>query len=136
MNRHPLLRAYMAGVLLPSWFLVVVISAFGLAQPGLVVDLDRVFIFAMVAVPNLWGLWNLLYFATGLKRRLPLGAWGAFLPFLIVPIAVLTVRTLGAEEKALITKKLVVEVFPVAVGVYFLVWKFVVAFFNRVVGLE
>jgi hypothetical protein len=28
------------------------------------------------------------------------------------------------------------EALPVAIGVYFLVWKFIVAFFNRVVGLD
>jgi hypothetical protein len=79
----------------------------------------------------------MLYFAAGLRRRLPLGACGALFTFLVVPIGMFAVRTLGGEQRWLQFSWMTeLEVLPVAIGVYFLVWKFIVAFFNRVVGLD
>ena len=86
MNSHPYLKTYMAGVLLPTWMLMV-----GLA--GLVISrtvfeshypLEPVLVFPMAVVPNLWGLWNVLYVALVLNRRIPLGLWGALLPLFLV----------------------------------------------------
>ena len=133
---HPYLRAYMAGVLFPSWFLLaVVVIQLGILQmelesPALV---ERIVIFAMAVVPNLWGLWNMLYVGMGLKRRLPLGLWGALLPLLIIPMGSALTRSVAGR---FLPGLLILEVAPVAMGVYFLVWKFVVAFFNRVVGVD
>ena len=87
MNSHPYLKTYMAGVLLPCWLLLV-----GLA--GLVISrtvferhypLEQVLVFPAAVVPNLWGLWNVLYVALVLNRRIPLGLWGALLPLILVP---------------------------------------------------
>jgi len=86
MKSHPYLKTYMAGVLLPSWLLLV-----GLA--GLVVlrtvferhyPLEEVLVFPMAVVPNLWGVWNVLYVALVLNRRIPLGLWGALLPLILL----------------------------------------------------
>jgi hypothetical protein len=136
MNRYPYLRAYMAGVLLPSWFLLAVVII-GLGIIGIELEspavVERIIIFAMAVVPNLWGLWNMLYVGMGMKRRLPLGVWGALLPLLIIPMGVALTRSLDVR---FMTPTLVLEVAPVAIGAYFLIWKFIVAFFNRVVGLD
>src|SRR4030095_14704598 len=105
MNSHPYLRTYMAGVLLPCWLLLV-----GLA--GLVIftsvferhyPLEQVLVFPAAVVPNLWGLWNVLYVALVLNRRIPLGLWGALLPLLLVPAGLalqhaLSLSLLGARE--------------------------------------
>lgn len=133
---HPYLRAYMAGVLLPSWFLLAVV-VIGLGIIGIELEspalVERIIIFAMAVVPNLWGLWNMLYAGLGLKRRLPLGVWGALLPLVILPMGVALTRSLDVR---ILTPAVVLEVAPVAIAVYYLVWKFVVAFFNRVVGVD
>lgn len=141
MNRYPYLRAYMAGFLFPSWLLVAVIGGIEVFRipiqtPPPSLDLERILILAMAVIPNVWGLWNMLYFAAGLRRRLPLGAWGALFALVVFPIGVFAVRTLGGEQQwRQFSWTAELEVLPVAIGVYFLVWKFIVAFFNRVVEL-
>jgi hypothetical protein len=134
--KHPYLRAYMAGVLFPSWLLLAVV-VIGVGIIGIELEpaavMERVVIFAMAVVPNLWGWWNMLYLGTGMKRRLPLGVWGALLPLLILPMGLALTRSMDVR---VFTPTVAMEVGPVAIGVYFLVWKFVVSFFNRVVGLD
>jgi len=134
MNSHPYLKTYMAGVLLPTWMLMVGLA--GLAISRTVFEshypLEPVLVFPMAVVPNLWGLWNVLYVALVLNRRIPLGLWGALLPLLLVPSGlalqhVLDLSLLGARE--------VLVVLPVSIALYYLGWKHVVGFFNRVVGV-
>ena len=65
MNRHPYLRAYMAGVLLPTWFLLIALAGFvaGRLVFQIPIPIERIIVFPMAVVPNLWGLWNLVYIA-------------------------------------------------------------------------
>ena len=132
MNRHPYLRAYMAGIALPTMLLLVAMSAFCVARfrYDVPIPIERVIVFPMAVVPNLWGAWNMLYVAVRRNRRFPIGAHGAVLPLLIIPIALLLARALDFR---LITPGLALAVAPAAVGVYYLAWKFAVAFFNRLV---
>ena len=71
MKDHPYLRAYMAGVLLPSWLLLLALAVFLLSHftQQVPAQLQRAFVFPMAIVPNLWGLWNVLYTLPGLRRR-------------------------------------------------------------------
>ena len=139
MNRHPYLRAYMAGLLLPSWFLLLGVAGFLMTRriheiPDFV---QRVMIFPMAVVPNLWGAWNLVYVALGLKRRVPLGIWGAGLPPIVVAAALVTLPMLEPNIIGLSDVLAVAPIAaPVGVGLYYLAWKHVVGFFNRVVGVE
>ena len=134
MNRHPYVRAYMAGVLLPNWFLLVVLV--GLTVYGIPSPFERVIMFPLIVVPNLWGAWNTLYIAMALKRRLPLGVWGALLPLILFPLGLLLQRFLGLELFAWRDVLQVAPLLPVAMGVYYLAWRHIVGFFNRVVGME
>lgn len=135
MKTHPYLRAYMAGVLLPSWVLLLVLVIFLLSHftqrvpPGL----EGAIVFPMAIVPNLWGLWNVLYLVLELRERLSLGAFGALLPLILVPAGLalasaLDLRFYTARQAALIL--------PVAMVIYYLVWKYAVALFNRIVELR
>lgn len=130
MNRHPYLRAYMAGVLLPSWFLLVVLAV---VVSGLLPEaVDRAVIFPMAVVPNLWGVWNVLYAAIA-PRRISLGMFGAALPAILVPAglglaAVLDLRFYTVRHAA--------AILPVGMAIYYLIWKHGVAFLNRIVGLD
>ena len=50
----------------------------------------------MAVVPNLWGLWNMLWIATKSKTHLSIGVHGAFIPALLVPAGILlALRTTG-----------------------------------------
>ena len=135
MKGHPYLRAYMAGVLLPSWFLLLVLAAFlfsHFTQRG-PARLESAIIFPMAIVPNLWGLWNLLYTLLRLHGRVSIGVFGALLPVVLVPagVALASVLDLGFY-----TVRQAAVILPISMVVYYLAWKYAVAFFNRIVELR
>jgi len=123
----------MAGVLLPSWLLLVGLIGFVLLRTVFerpYYPLEQVLIYPMAVVPNLWGLWNVLYVA--LDRRIPLGLWGALLPLVLVPAALALERALGLS---LFSAREALTVLPIAIALYYLAWKHVVGFFNKLVGV-
>jgi hypothetical protein len=136
MTSHPYLRAYLAGIAVPNVFLVVGLTAFVTAQRAGVLPaaLERLIVFPMAAVPNLWGLWNMLYVAL-LRRgvRWPIGLHGAALPFLLLPAGIFLTQALRID---LYTPARVAVAFPFALLVYYLAWKYLVSFLNRLVGVQ
>ncbi|HVH50301.1 MAG TPA: hypothetical protein VM781_01445, partial [Candidatus Bathyarchaeia archaeon] len=62
MNKHPFLRAYLAGIAVPTAFLLVVMTGYTCARYvwDIPAPIERVIVFPMAFVPNLWGLWNVL----------------------------------------------------------------------------
>ena len=134
MNRHPYLKAYMAGVLVPTWFLLVILAGFITVHHvwHWPIPVERAIVFPMAIVPNLWGLWNLLYVALRLRRFVPLGVFGALLPLLLMPSGLWLARLL---EIPFVTAATGLIVLPVGLVVYYLAWRHAVAFFNDVVGV-
>lgn len=136
MNRHPYLRAYMAGIVAPTVFLLVVATAFTIMRYvfNVPVPIERVIVFPMAVVPNLWGLWNMLFVALRGRLHLSIGLYGALLPFLLVPLGV---ALAGFLEFSI--PSFVLHVFPILVPigliVYYLAWKYIVSFLNRVLEL-
>jgi hypothetical protein len=147
MNGHPYLRAYMAGIVVPTVFLLVAMTVFVMTRLvyHVPVPIERVIVFPMALVPNLFGAWNVLYLWLGPRHRLSIGVHGALLPFLVAPLGLALVSALGfltakpagwaLFDSVTITYSLAATVFPVIVAVYYLVWKHLVGFLNRVVGL-
>jgi hypothetical protein len=133
----------MAGITLPTMVLLLIMSADAIhrASEGSssallgveVMHLERALIFPMAFVPNLWGLWNAVYLAV--HRRLPswpLGLHGAVLvPFLAFGGLTL-LRLLGVVRLDVVT---ILPIIPFVMAVYYLVWKFVVGFLNREMGI-
>ena len=134
MSEHPYLRAYMAGIAVPTMFLLVAAAVFSIARFVLDVPIpvERVLVFPMAVVPNLWGAWNILYFALPRRWRLPIGLHGAILPFVLVPFGLMLARAL---DITFINLKLVAMAFPVGLAVYYLAWKYIVRFFSELVGI-
>ncbi|MDQ6803312.1 MAG: hypothetical protein M3041_21125 [Acidobacteriota bacterium] len=132
MQQHPYLRAYMAGITVPTGFLIVAMTAFTLARYVLNVpiDLERVIVFPMAVVPNAWGLWNIIWQASG--RRIPIGVFGAILPVPLVCGAFVLARLVAFTIPA---PHILPFFFPIAVAIYYLAWKYLVAALNRIVGL-
>ena len=132
MKSHPYLRAYMAGVLLPSWVLLLVLVIFLLTHftQRVPAGFEGAIVFPMAIVPNLWGLWNVLYTRLELRGRISLGAFGSLLPLILVPagLGLASVLDLGFY-----TVRMGVLILPVATILYYLAWKYAVAFFNRIV---
>src|ERR1700745_168248 len=87
MNKHPFLRAYLAGICVPTIFLLLVATGFTLLRYvyNIPLPIERVIVFPMAFVPNLWGLWNVLYMAFP-APKVPLGVFGCVLPLLLAPL--------------------------------------------------
>src|SRR4029453_12668380 len=90
MNRHPYLRAYLAGICVPTIFLLVVATGFTFLRYvyNFPAPIERVIVFPMAVVPNVWGLWNILFVAWHRRLHLSLGLHGALLPFLLAPLGI------------------------------------------------
>jgi hypothetical protein len=146
MNQHPYLRAYMAGIAAPTAFLLVGLTVFCVARFVFQVPVPiEVIVVPLMIVPNAFGLWNMLYVKLQPHWKTPIGLHGALLPFFLGPIGFVVATGLGfvrATEQGLIAFdvihipywRLIIGPF-FAIAVYYLVWKYVVAFLNRVVEL-
>ena len=134
MRQHPYLRAYMAGITIPTMFLMVALSVFSIERfvYDVPVPVERLLVFPMALVPNLWGIWNMLYLALHSRRRLPIGFHGTILVLILVPLGLLLAWALDIK---LVSLKLVEAVFPFALIIYYLAWKYVVRFFNELLGI-
>jgi len=137
MNQHTYLRAYLAGIALPTPFLLVVMTGYIFLRLvyNFPVPVERGIVFPMAVVPNLWGLWNILFIALRARRRLPLGLHGAVLPILLAPLGFAVARILNFPIPAVVARVFPIAA-PVALIVYYLAWKYLVGFLNRVLGLS
>jgi len=133
MNQHTYLRAYMAGIAFPTILLLVAMTVYSILRYiyNFPVPVERVIVFPMAVVPNLWGLWNMLFIALHSRRRLPIGLHGAILPFVLAPIGFVVTRLLQFGLPAVFASVFPIA-FPFGLVVYYLAWKYVVGFLNRV----
>jgi hypothetical protein len=136
MNQHKYLRAYMAGIVVPTIVLVIAVTAFCITRYvyDFPIPLERVMIFPMAVVPNLWGLWNMLFIASHSRTHLPIGFHGALLPFLLGPLGIMLTLAIDVQIPGFAT-----HIFPilalVGLAAYYLIWKYVVSFLNTVLGI-
>ena len=138
MNSHPYLRAYMAGVAMPTVFLLFVLAAFCIIRFGYNPEfpIERALMFPVALVPAVWGIWNMAYLALRghRSRRYSLGVHGAVVPLVLVPLALLTAGGLGFEFPV-DAPRLVLTSVPLLIVLYYLIWKYLVAFLNEVLGI-
>jgi len=132
MNRHIYLRAYMAGIVIPTVFLLVVMTGYCILRYvyNFPVPVERLIVFPMAVVPNLWGLWNMFFVSLRSSSRLSIGAHGAILPVLLAPLGFLLTRILDFPVPGSIAHGIPVGA-AIALLVYYLVWKYLVAGLNR-----
>jgi hypothetical protein len=143
MRPHPYLRAYMAGIVVPTLLLLVIMSVaayhryyfevpnqFVLGLPAQ--PLQRAILFPMAIVPNVWGLWNMLYLALRSRLRLPLGLHGALLVLILIPGGVALARMLDVFT---IQLRFALPMIPIGMTAYYLAWKYVVGFLNGEMGI-
>jgi hypothetical protein len=147
MNTHPYLRAYLAGVFVPTLVLPLLLTVFIVVRIVLKVPvpIERGIIFPMAIVPSLFGLWNMLWFGSHESTHLPIGLHGAVLPLLMAPVGALVATCLGVLalsahgatwfQACEIPNALIAPFFLGALAGYYLVWKYIVGFLNRVLGI-
>lgn len=137
----------MAGTLVPTLILPLLLVALIVLRLGMQVSfpVERGLIFPMALVPALWGVWNVLWEWSHERTHLPLGVHGAILPPLMVPVGALIatrsgVLTLGATSVTwfnaiALPYALLALFFAVGVTAYYLMWKYIVGYVNRVLGI-
>jgi hypothetical protein len=147
MNTHPYLRAYLAGVFVPTLILPLLLTAFIVVRIVLrvPVPIEQGLIFPMAVVPLLWGLWNMLWLCSHERTHLPIGVYGAALPLVLMPLGATTAHCLGVLEfgsagvtwfhVCTVPYALITPCFLAALAGYYLVWKYIVGFLNRVLGI-
>jgi len=136
MNKHTYLRAYMAGIMVPTPFLLVVITIFCIGRYvyNVPIPIERVIMFPMAAVPNLWGLWNILYVAFLSRRHVSLGLYGAALPLVLGPLGYAMTRLLDFPIPHFVAGVFPIA-FPIGLALYYLAWKYIVGFLNAELGI-
>jgi hypothetical protein len=147
MNTHPYLRAYMAGIVVPTLVLPLLLTVFIVARIVIQVPtpIERVLIFPMAIVPSLFGLWNMLYLGSHTRTHHPIGLHGAVLPLLMAPIGALVATSLGVLQidsggvtwfqACHVSYALVAPGLLAAMTVYYLVWKYIIGSLNSVLGI-
>lgn len=135
MNQHPYLRAYMAGITIPTIFLLVIVTFFEIARYvyDIPILLERVIVFPMACVPNLWGLWNILYLRLGSGRRLSIGLHGAALILVLVPLGL--ALDISMHLVYFLRPTIIMIHLPLSIAVYYLAWKYFVGRFNQILGV-
>ena len=134
MKTHPYIRAYLAGIAIPTPALLFMMTVFIVARYvfNVPVPIERAIAFPMAVVPNAWGIWNVLYVSMHQRRSYAIGLHGAFLPLLLVPSGLIMARLLAID---LITPVLAAAALPFAIAIYYLAWKYLVNFCNHLVGV-
>lgn len=137
MYKHPFLRAYLAGIAIPTAVLIVVVAGYTIIRYvyDFPVPIERVIVFPMAAVPNAWGLWNVLYVAFLEKRHVSLGLFGAVLPLLLAPGGYLVTRVLNFTVPQGVFH-VAPFALPIALVLYYLLWKYSVGFLNAELGIS
>jgi len=147
MNTHPYLRAYLAGIFVPTLVLPLLLAMFIVVRivMQVPVPIEQALIFPMAVVPSLFGLWNMLWLGTHARTHLSIGMHGPLLPILIMPMGATTASCLGVLQLGThgatwfqacqIPYALIAPCFLAALVGYYLVWKYIVGFLNRVLGI-
>jgi hypothetical protein len=146
MNTHPYLRAFLAGAFVPTLILpLLLLGSILIRLEFQIAPVERSLIFPMALVPSLWALWNMLWLYSHTRTHLTIGSHGAILPLLLMPggaalASCLGILVIGANgivwfQLLHVSYALVVPLFLAALAAYYLAWKYIVGFLNRVLGI-
>jgi hypothetical protein len=133
MRAHPYVRAYLAGVAIPT----VVVCAAGFPIVGLFDRFDqsvqRALILPLATNPLIWGLWNLAWVALGPQRRAPIGWHGAILAVLLIGAGAHLAIRFDVSDVTSLGGATALVPFGLA---YYLLWRHAVSRLNSIVGLD
>jgi hypothetical protein len=145
MRTHPYLRAYMAGIAAPTAFFLILVFLEQLTH-YLPLQAEWFLWFPLAVIPNAFGAWNIVYVLLHSRWHHPIGLHGAAFPFFVAPIALALATMEGVAHlgpSALVyfdgAIRIPYSYFAwapfIGIAVYYLVWKYVVGYLNRVVDL-
>src|ERR1700729_3583495 len=112
MNQHKYLRAYMAGIVVPTIALLLIATGFTIERYvfNFPLPIERVIVFPMAVVPHLWGLWNIAFVASHQRTHLSIGIHGAILPMILAPLGILMTSLLDFTIPSFAT-----HIFPIEI---------------------
>lgn len=137
----------MAGTLVPTLVLPLLLVAFIVLRLGMEISfpIERGLVFPMALVPALWGVWNMLWEWSHDRTHLPVGVHGAILPLLMIPVGAIIATqggllrlgtTAATWFNAITVPYTFIALFPIAgVTAYYLAWKYIVGYVNRMLGI-
>ncbi|HEY2858679.1 MAG TPA: hypothetical protein VGJ21_09705 [Terracidiphilus sp.] len=147
MKTHPYLRAFLAGAFVPTLGLPLMLTGFIFVRLALQVPfpIERGLVFPMALVPCLWALWNMLWLRSNARTHLPIGLHGALLLFLLMPGGAILATCLGILDlgpagvtwfhSMYVPYIWLAPCFLAALAGYYLLWKYIVGFVNRTLGI-
>lgn len=147
MNQHLYLRAYMAGIVLPTVLLLVALAVFCVGHFVFHVPapITQLIVFPMAVAPNAFGVWNMLFVKLHPHWHVPIGLHGAALPFFLAPLGIAFGTSLGFlrfTNSGLVYFGLIhvpywyLAIGPfLAIAIYYLVWKYIVGSLNKLLGI-
>jgi hypothetical protein len=136
MSNHPYLRAYLAGIAVPTPMMLCGLTAYLVARYlfDVPIPIERAVVFPLAVVPNAWGFWNVAYVALHDRWHVSIGAHGALLPLLLIPGGFVLARMLGIDFIGRNAAWMWIA-FPLAMAIYYLAWKYLVGFCNHLLGV-
>jgi len=130
---YPYLRAFMAGITLPTMVVPAIIALVSMQHSSVrPFHLEDVVFFPVGLVPSAWGLWNILYVRLRRHRDVPLGVFGAAL---LIPLGLAGYAIQTALGKMIWTNEVLVVGVPIAIVFYYLAWKHIVRRLNDLLGV-
>ena len=147
MNSHPYLRAFLAGAFVPTLVLPFMLFGFIVLRLALLVPFpfERGLVFPLALVPSLWALWNMLWVGSHERTHLSIGMHGAVLPLLLMPGGAILATCLGLLALGTngvtwfhsfhIPYAIIAPLSLAALAGYYLIWKYIVGFVNRTLGI-
>jgi hypothetical protein len=139
----------MAGIVVPTIFMVVIVTVFAawrstimpLAPDSpsaptvgdvlLLEALGRAIIFPMAIVPNVWGLWNVLYLAAGGKMPSHSASMARF----CLSSSSRSASAWQTPSASIDSNPWILPFAATAMVAYYLVWKHIVGFLNAEMGI-
>ena len=88
----------------------------------------------MAGIPNAWGLWNVFFVAWCRRVSLSLGSHGGLLWILLAPLGIVVASLLDFSIPSIAAHAFPI-IAPMMLILYYLVWKHVVGFLNRVLEI-
>ena len=133
MRSYRYVRAYLAGIALPTLVVCaagsIAVVFFDRLEPAV----QRALFLPIAAIPVLWGLWNVVWVALGPHRRVPIGWHGAILAALLIAVGVLLAARLDVSQVT--PQRGSTVLVPTGVA-YYVLWRYGVSFLNSLVGLD
>jgi hypothetical protein len=132
-DAHRNVRAFLAGVALPSIVVCAAELVAAAAYDRLAPPYQRALLLPIAVNPVVWGLWNALWFALGPGKRARIGWHGVLLGALLIGVGVLAAPALGVC--GVTPQRGAIALIPTSAA-YYVFWRYGVAVLNSLVGLD